>query len=55
MQFKKDLVLETLTIIPDEITRGVDLTSKPASIRMLEQWAVKEVKQHKLNRIYILL
>jgi len=54
-QFKKDLVVETFTVIPEEIKRGVDLTDKPASNKMFEQWAVKEAKQQKVNGIYILL
>lgn len=54
-QFKKDLVIETFTTIPDEIKRGVDLTDKTASSKMFEQWAVEEAKRQNVNGIYVLL
>ena len=55
MQYKKDLVIETFTVIPEDIKRGVDLTDKPALNKMFEQWTVKEARQQKVNGIYILL
>ena len=53
--YKKDLVIETFTIIPEEIKRGVDLTDKPSLNKMFEQWTVREAKQQKVNGIYVLL
>jgi len=54
-QFKKELVIETFTSIPEEIKRGVDLADKPALNKMFEQWTVKEARQQKINGIYILI
>ncbi len=54
-QYKKDLVVETFTEIPEEIKKGVDLTDKAASNRMFDQWTLKEAKQQRVNGIYILI
>ena len=54
-QFKKELVVETFTSVPEEIKRGVDLTDKPAFNKMFDQWTLKEAKQQKVNGIYILI
>ena len=54
-QYKKDLVVETFTEIPEEIKKGVDLTDKAATNRMFDQWTLKEAKQQKVNGIYILI
>ena len=54
-QFKKDLVIETFTEIPDELKQGVDLTDRTARNKLFEQWAVKQAKQEKVNGVYILL
>ena len=54
-QFKKDLVIETFTEIPDELKQGVDLTDRVARNKLFEQWAVKQAKQERVNGVYILL
>ena len=54
-QFKKELLVETFTAIPEELKKGVDLTDKPSSKKMYEQWAMRESKKQKVNGIYVLL
>jgi len=54
-QFKKELVVETFTAVPEEIKRGVDLTDKPALKKMFNEWTLKEAKNQKVNGIYILI
>ncbi len=54
-QYKKDIVIETFTEIPDDIKKGVDLTDKAAMSRLYEQWTVSEAKLHKVNGVFILL
>jgi len=54
-QFKKELMVETFAAVPEDIKQVVDLTDKPSSNKMFEQWAVKEAKKQKVNGIYVLL
>ena len=54
-QYKKELVIETFTTIPEDVTQGIDLTDIPARNKMFEQWAVKEARQQKVNGIFVLL
>ena len=54
-QFKKELVVQTFMVIPEEIKQGVDLTDEPALKKMFHQWTLKEAEQQKVNGIYILI
>jgi hypothetical protein len=54
-RFRKDLVYETYSAIPQELKQGLDLADKAAMGRFYEEWAVKQAKQQRVNGIYILL
>ena len=54
-RFRKDLVWETYSAIPQDLRQGVDLTNKAAATRFYEAWARTLAKQQRVNGIYILL
>jgi len=54
-RFRKDLVYETYSAIPQDLKQGVDLADKAAMGRFYEEWALKQAKQQRVNGIYILL
>ena len=54
-RFKKDLMVETFSEIPQDLKQGVDLTSKSALNRLCEQWAERQARQQRVNGVFILL
>jgi len=54
-RFRKDLVYETFSGIPQDLKQDVDLSNKAAMSQFYEEWALKLAKQQRVNGIYILL
>jgi len=54
-RYRKDLVIETFSSIPQDLQPGVDVQDKAAMSRLYEEWAMKQARQQRVNGIYILL
>lgn len=54
-RFKKDLVVETFTQLPDDLRQGLNLQDKASINRVFDQWALRQARELKVNGVYVLL
>jgi uncharacterized protein len=51
----KEVVVETFPSLPADLQKGVNTADKASVAKVVQQWAVRQIKAHNVNGVYILL